>query len=97
MSDDDIEKEIRKRDLRKLKGNPFTIVFGVCGLYVFSINILLAAKGARLEWTNRFGPNVLISYSDHPWAYCWIVGLSAVSIPFCLGLIWAYFFAKIPE
>jgi hypothetical protein len=97
MSDDAIEKEIQRRDLRKLKANPLTIIFGVCGLYVFSINILLAAKGARLEWTNRFGPNVLISYIDHPWAYCWVVGLSAVMIPCCLWLIWVYLFARIPD
>jgi hypothetical protein len=83
--------------LQKLKHNFFVPIIGFYGLLVFPANVLHAINTGQIEYANRFRPNVMISYHDHPSAFIFTMVVSVVSIPFCLGLLYAYFFAKIPE
>ncbi|SDN75055.1 hypothetical protein [Afipia sp. GAS231] len=92
-----LRTESQKAALRKLRDNPFVPVLGIGGLCVFSNNILVVFRTGQIEWANRFRPNVMISYFDHPWLFTFAVCLSVFGIPFCLSLIYFYVLAIFEE
>lgn len=97
MPGENSQKEARRAALRKLKSRPLWFFMALLGLYCFPIILFKAAHGDQLEWPNRSGPNVLISYADHPWAYACIVVACALCAIGCSGIVWTYLFTKIPE
>ena len=97
MPKNEVKSEARRNGLRKIKSRPSSFFMVLMGLYFFAAVLFKAAHRDRLEWTNRFGPNVPISYADHPWAYAWIVIICALGALGCLGVAWIYLFLKVPE
>ena len=94
---DDPKALARKLALRKLKSNPFVPLFGFVGLYIFPVNILTAIKTGHIEYAARYSRNFPVTYQNHPWAYVYTFAISVIAIPLCAGLLYTYYFKKMPD
>jgi hypothetical protein len=94
---DDPKIEARKEALLKFKRMRGVPWFGFFGLYFFSVNVLTAIKSGTVEYADRFTHALTISYQDHPGLYIFTVSLSVVAVPFFAGMLYTYYFKRIPD
>ena len=106
---DDSKIEAKKNVLRELKRRRRVPWFALLGLIFFSVNIFTAIEAGAVY--AAWPPHVMtisyrdpswlthamtISHQDDPAVYIFIVSLSAVAVPFYGGMLYSYYFKKIP-
>ena len=104
---DDPRIEARKSALGQLRRRRSAPWFSFLGLLFFSINVSAAIKAGTVFGPFFAGPSwnnagwlshvMTISYPDHPGLYIFIVSFSVVAMLFYAGVLYTYYFKKIPD
>jgi hypothetical protein len=107
---DELKLEARRSALRQLKRRRRVPWFAAVGLFFFSVNVLTAIGAGTVyaAWPpyvmaiSYHDPSWLphamtISYQDHPALYILILSISVVAVPFYGGMLYSYYFKKIPD
>lgn len=107
---DDSKIEARKIALRELKRRRRVPWLAFLGLFFFSVNIFTAIEAGAVyaAWPphvmtiSYYDPSWLtqamtISHQDHPAVYIFILSISIVAVPFFGGMLYNYYFKKIPD
>jgi hypothetical protein len=94
---DDPTTEARKSALRKFKQMRGVPWLGFFGLFFFSVNVLTAIEAGTVQYAGRFTHAMTISYQDHPALYIFIVSFSVVAVPFFAGMLYTYYFKRVPD
>jgi hypothetical protein len=104
---DDSKIEAKKDALREFKRRRRVPWFAFLGLIFFSVNIFTAIKASTVFGPFLAGPSwnnagwlshaMTISYQDHPGLYIFIVSFSVVAVAFYGGMLYTYYFKKIPD
>jgi hypothetical protein len=102
--------EARKSALRQLKRRRSVPWLAAVGLLFFSVNVLTAigAGAVYAFWPpyvmaisdhepSSLAHAMTISHQDHPAVYILILAISVVAVPFFGGMLYSYYFKKIPD
>jgi len=102
--------EASRSALRQLKRRPSVPWLAAVGLFFFSVNVLTAIGASTVYafWPPYVmaipyhDPNWLthamtISHQDHPAVYILILSISVVAVPFFGGMLYTYYFERIPD
>ena len=102
--------EARRSALRQLKRRRSVPWLAAVGLFFFSVNVLTAIEAGTVyaAWPPKVmaisyhDPSWLahamtISHQDHPAVYILILSISVVAVPFFGGMLYSYYFKKIPD
>jgi hypothetical protein len=102
--------QAKKNALRELKRRRRAPWFAFLGLIFFSVNIFTAIEAGTVY--GAWPPHVMtisyhdpswlthamtISHRDHPAVYILILSISVVAVPFFGGMLYSYYFKKIPD
>jgi hypothetical protein len=107
---DDPKIEARKHALRQFKRRRTQPWLSFIGLFYFSVNVFTAIKAGTVyaAWPPHAmtipyqDPSWLthaltISYQDRPELYIFIVSISVVAVLLFGGMLYSYYFKKIPD
>jgi hypothetical protein len=92
---DDRRSRDKKDAIRKIKRNPFSLVFAFIFLPIFLMNLATAIIAGQVLYAGRFTTSQWITYRDHPVAFVCMVAVSIGGVLLGAGTLRLLYFKKI--